>query len=223
MTLGLLSLIATALVWRFFAPRAPAVDGARDAGHGTFRWNADAVRLVCCYGVFGFGYIIPATFLPVMAKNALHGSAAFGWIWPLFGVAAIISTLAVAALKRRMSNRRLWVAGHWIMAVGILLPVWSPQLLTILAAALCVGSTFMVITLVALQEAKQVAGRDATGLIAAMTAAFAGGQIVGPLTVQAATGGNASFSVGLMVAAVLLAMSALLLMRRPQDSKKVVH
>jgi predicted MFS family arabinose efflux permease len=215
---GLLSVIATVLVWRFFPPHAAALDGARKAGRSAFRWNADAARLVCCYGVFGFGYIIPATFLPVMAQNALQGSAAFGWTWPLFGLAALASTLAVAALKRRMSNRRLWMVSHWIMAVGILLPVWSPQLLTIFAAALCVGSTFMVITLVALQEAKHVAGRDATGLIAAMTAAFAGGQIVGPLTVNVAAGGNASFSVGLMVAAVLLAVSALLLTKTASNS-----
>lgn len=218
MALGLLSLIATALVWRFFRPHAAAADGARETGHSTFRWNAEAVRLVCCYGVFGFGYIIPATFLPVMAKTALHGSAAFGWTWPLFGLAAVGSTLIAATLTRRMSNRRLWMVSHWVMAVGILLPVWSPQLFTIFAAALCVGSTFMVITLVALQEAKHVAGRDATVLIAAMTSAFAGGQIVGPLTVSVATGGNASFSVGLMVAAVLLAISTLLLMNRVSNS-----
>jgi hypothetical protein len=48
---------------------------------------------------------------------------------------------------------------------------------------LYVGGTFMVITLVALEEAKKVAGRDARVLIAAMTSAFAAGQIVGPLTV----------------------------------------
>ena len=209
--LGLLALSVTALIWRFFPSHAPATPGAKRGGRGAFRWNADAVRLVCCYGVFGFGYIIPATFLPVMAKNALHGSAAFGWTWPLFGLAAAGSTLAVATLKRHMSNRRLWLIGHWTMAAGILLPVFSPQLLSILAAALCVGGTFMVITLVALQEARHVAGRDAAVLIAAMTSAFAGGQIVGPLTVRAAAGGNASFSVGLVVAAMLLVASTLLL------------
>ena len=221
--LGLLALSVTALIWRFFPPHAPAPHGVKPGGRGAFLWNADAVRLVCCYGVFGFGYIIPATFLPVMAKNALHGSAAFGWTWPLFGVAAAGSTLAVATLKRRMSNRRLWMIGHWTMAAGILLPVFSPQLLSILAAALCVGGTFMVITLVALQEAKHVAGRDATVLIAAMTSAFAGGQIVGPLTVRAAAGGNASFSVGLTVAAMLLAASTLLLKKRASDDSTIIH
>ena len=213
--LGLLASGVTALIWRFFPPHAPAAAGARPGGRGALRWNADAVRLVCCYGIFGFGYIIPATFLPVMAKNALHGSAAYGWTWPLFGLAAAGSTLAVATLKRHLNNRRLWMIGHWVMAAGILLPVFSPRLPSILAAALCVGGTFMVITLVALQEAKQVAGDGATALIAAMTSAFAGGQILGPLTVRATAGGNASFSGGLMMAAALLAASALLLIRNP--------
>lgn len=213
--LGVLSLAVTAAVWRVFPlPRAGARENA--AGHARYRWNADAVRLVLCYGVFGFGYIIPATFLPVMAKNALQGSALFGWSWPLFGMAAALSTLTVAALVKRMGNRRLWMSCHFIMAVGVALPVLWPHLLSIFAAALCVGGTFMVITLAALQEGKRIAGRDATVLMAAMTSAFAAGQIAGPLTVSAGLG-NSGFSIALMVAAAMLAASALLLIDRKQE------
>jgi predicted MFS family arabinose efflux permease len=211
--LGLLALTVSALIWRFFV--RPAADAAAmHSAPSAFRWNADALRLVFCYGIFGFGYIIPATFLPVMAKSALQGSSAFGWSWPLFGAAAAASTLTVAALVRRWNNRHIWLVCHWVMALGIVLPVWSPQLLSIFAAALCVGGTFMVITLVALQEAKKVAGRDARVLIAAMTSAFAAGQIIGPLTVSAAGGGG--FASGLTMAAVLLASSSLLL-RKPRS------
>jgi predicted MFS family arabinose efflux permease len=209
--LGLLALLASALIWRFFVPHAADATAVHSAP-GAFRWNADALRLVFCYGIFGFGYIIPATFLPVMAKSALQGSSAFGWSWPLFGAAAAASTLTVAALVRRWNNRHIWLICHWVMALGIVLPVWSPQLPSIFAAALCVGGTFMVITLVALQEAKKVAGRDARVLIAAMTSAFAAGQIIGPLTVSAAGGGG--FASGLTMAAVLLASSSLLLIKR---------
>lgn len=213
--LGLLALTVTAVIWRFFmrhdAPAAGAAPAAATAAPAPFHWNGDALRLVFCYGIFGFGYIIPATFLPVMAKTALHGSPAFGWSWPLFGLAAALSTLTVAALVRRWSNRQVWIACHIVMAAGIVLPVWSPQLLSILAAALCVGGTFMVLTLVALQEAKKIAGANARTLIAAMTSAFAAGQIVGPLTVGGAGGG---FTTGLIVAATLLAASTLLL-RKP--------
>ncbi|HJV76192.1 MAG TPA: YbfB/YjiJ family MFS transporter, partial [Noviherbaspirillum sp.] len=211
--LGIVSLGVCVIVWRFFRPHAPAEAAGAPATRSPYQWNAESIRLVCCYGVFGFGYIIPATFLPVMAKNALQGSPLFGWSWPVFGLAAALSALAVAALVRRMGNRRLWRLCHFIMAAGIVLPVISEHLLAIFAAALCVGGTFMIITLAALQEARRVAGSNATGLIAAMTSAFAAGQIIGPLTVTsgAAAGGNGGFAPGLVVAALLLVASALAL------------
>lgn len=206
--LGIVSLIVVAMLWRFFQTPDEQTAGKHPRAHATYRWNGESIRLVFCYGAFGFGYIIPATFLPVMAKAALHGSGAFAWSWPIFGLAAGVSTLAVTPLSQRVSNRHIWIVSHLIMAIGIALPVWSPQLLSIFAAALCVGGTFMVITLVAMQEAKRVAGRDATVLIAAMTSAFAAGQIAGPMAVALGVGGSHSFSVALLSAAFLLVLSA---------------
>ncbi|MGH8809326.1 MAG: YbfB/YjiJ family MFS transporter, partial [Noviherbaspirillum sp.] len=120
--LGILSLAVLALIWRFFPPHASVAGDGKRAGSSGFRWNAQAIRLVICYGVFGFGYIIPATFLPVMAKAALQGSPLFGWSWPVFGLAAAFSMLCVAALVRRVGNRRLWMTCHFIMAAGVVLP-----------------------------------------------------------------------------------------------------
>lgn len=217
--LGVLSLVVTILVWRVFGMTHAARANSKTA-HARYRWTVQSVRMVLCYGVTGFGYIIPATFLPVMAKNALQGSPLFGWSWPVFGLAAALSTLAVATLVRRVGNRRLWIASHFVMAFGIVLPAILPGLLAILVAALCVGGTFMVVTLTALQEARRVAGAEATVLIAAMTSSFAAGQIIGPLTVSAGLGGNGSFSLALLVAAATLAASALLLIadRTPHQS-----
>ena len=203
--LGALAAAASIAIWRFF-PSSPDGLAAGATVRPPFRWNADAIRLVLCYGIFGFGYIIPATFLPVMAKNALHGSPLFGWSWPIFGLAAALSTLCVAALVARLGNRRLWRWSHLVMAAGVILPALWSGLVPVFIAALCVGGTFMVITLAALQEGKRVAGADARVLVAAMTASFAAGQIIGPLTV----GGN-GFSAALIVAAAMLAGSAILL------------
>ena len=47
-----------------------------------------------CYGLFGYGYIIPATFLPALARGYIDDPAVFGWVWPVFGIAAGISTLS---------------------------------------------------------------------------------------------------------------------------------
>lgn len=209
--LGGLALVVTGLIWRVFG-HTRAAAATKPSGHARYRWDSQSVRLVLCYGVTGFGYIIPATFLPVMAKQALHGSPLFGWSWPVFGLAAALSTLAVAPLVKRAGNRSVWIASHFIMAFGIVLPAIWMGLPAIILAALCVGGTFMVVTLTALQEARRIAAQNATVLIAAMTSSFAAGQIIGPLTVSAGLGGSGSFSVALAVAAAMLAASALLLM-----------
>lgn len=209
--LGTFSLAATAVTWRSFEPAVHATGQLKAADRTGYRWNADAIRLVACYGIFGFGYIIPATFLPVMAKNALSDPALFGWSWPIFGLAAALSTLAVAVLIRRAGNRRLWIACHLVMAVGVALPVVWQHVAAIFLAALLVGGTFMVITLAAMQEAKQVAGAAATMVIAAMTSAFAAGQIAGPLLITYVFKGDAGFSHALLLASALLAISAVAL------------
>lgn len=215
--LGILAVSVTMLIWRCFtvpAQPATAIELTPETG---FRWSPEALRLVCCYGVCGFGYIIPATFLPVMAQSALSGSSAAGWSWPLFGLASAASTLTVAGLARRLGDRRLWLLSQWVMAAGIVMPALSSQLLTIMATALCVGCTFMVITLAAMQEARKVAPSGSKALMAAMTAAFAAGQIIGPLTVRAANG-HADFSSGLTLAAAMLAIGTCLLRRRATEA-----
>jgi fucose permease len=57
-------------------------------------------------------------------------------------------------------------------------------LIGIVLAALCVGGTFMVVTMAGLQEARSVAGSNARALMGAMTACFGLGQIAGPLLVS---------------------------------------
>lgn len=214
--LALLASAATAGVWRTFGG-AEAPRGAAAPAPGAPGWPPGSARLVLCYGATGFGYIIPATFLPVMAKAALGDSPLFGWAWPLFGLAAALSAPAAALLIPRLGNRPVWVSAHLVMAGGSLLPAFLPGLGPILAAAVCVGGTFMVVTLSALQEARRVAGPGASALFAAMTTAYAAGQIAGPLAVRLAPGG---FSVPLAVAAAVLAASALAVVaaRRPAGS-----
>jgi hypothetical protein len=67
------------------------------------------------------------------------------------------------------------------------------------------------ITMVGLQEARAVAGAQAPRLMAAMTAAFAAGQIAGPLSVSLLAGAGGNFAAALWLAcAALLAGAALL-------------
>ena len=133
LSLGLVSLAATAVVWRSFVGRDVRSEASRRTGTG--RCDTDAMLLVACYGSFGFGYIVPATFLPVMARAAIDDPSVFGWAWPVFGVTAAASTFAAAGLSRSLGNRRLWSLGHVVMAVGLVLPVIRPGIGSIMRRA----------------------------------------------------------------------------------------
>ena len=169
--------------------------------------------LVILYAIFGFGYIIPATFLPSMAKHLVPDPAIFGWAWPVFGLAALVSTLVAGRLLARFSNRALWGTSHLVMGVGTVLPVLAPNIAGILFAALCVGGTFMVATSAGLQEARRLSPHDPAKLMAKLTVAFAIGQILGPVCVSLAPPGDGSLHLLLSVSAVLLLASGLYLLR----------
>ena len=118
------------------------------------------------------------------------------------------STLAVAALRSLMSNRRLWIMSHLVMALGVALPVVWSSIVAIMLAGLLVGGTFMVVTMVGMQEARSVAGARATGLMAALTSAFALGQIFGPIVVSHVVAAGGGVSTALLVAGAVLLLSA---------------
>ena len=170
--------------------------------------------LVLCYAAFGFGYIIPATFIPAFAREALGDPALYGWAWPLFGAAAAASTVAVTPLVRRFGERGVWIGGHLVMAAGVAAPLALSGIAGILVSALCVGATFMVITMAGLQEARRLGG---AGVLAAMTAAFAAGQIAGPVFVSFLVHAGGKPAHASIVACLALVASALaLFFRRPE-------
>ena len=209
LVLGVLAAAITALLWRAF----DASQGQGAAQAAPHRWTWEQARFVVAYGAYGFGYIIPATFLPVMAKTIVNDPAVFGWVWPAFGAAAALSTLLVSLLAGRFGNRAAWIGCHLVMALGVAAPVFWPGIGGIVLAAVCVGGTFVVMTMVGLQVAREVAGDQAPRLMAAMTAAFAVGQIAGPPSVSLLAGASGGFSRALLVACGALLAGAVLLIK----------
>ena len=139
--------------------------------------------LVICYGFMGFGYILPATFLPVLARSVVDDPRVFGLTWPIFGATAALSTLVAANLLRGAARLRTWAGCQLLMGVGVLLPALWRDAWTITASAILVGGTFMVITLAGVQEmrARAATPSQAASLVGRVTAAFAFGQIAGPV------------------------------------------
>ena len=177
-----------------------------------------AWSVVIAYGAAGIGYIIPATYLPIMAREIVQSPLVFGWIWPVFGLAAFVSTLVTSKLERHVSNRRIWVASQGIMAVGLLLPVVAPGIVMMTVAGICVGGTFMIITMAGMKEAHRIApAHDVTRHIAVLTASFATGQMIGPVFASSMHDLTGSFSVSLLVTSVALLVTATALMFRASN------
>ena len=182
-------------------------------------------NVLTAYGLFGFGYILPATFLPQIAKQWLSGQS-YLLIWPFFGLAAALSVVLSQGLQRRYNNFSLlgvWRVSQIIMAVGTLLPALWQSLAGLMLSALMVGGTFMVVTMAGLQvAASQVTHYPKYNLSALMTASFAFGQLIGPLAALVAIGNNIWLAL-LPVSAIVLLIGVALLWRPYQHQQSSNH
>jgi predicted MFS family arabinose efflux permease len=205
--LGVAALLVGVLTWRPFV--------AGDVQQRVFarrqRLGPEAWLLIVCHAAFGFGYIVPATYLPSLAREMLDRPAAFGAVWPLFGLAAAASTVVTSFLLRSVPPRRVWIASQIVMALGVAIPAFLRGVASLMLAAICVGGTFMVLTMAGLQEGRRVGGEAATQLMAAMTASFAVGQLAGPMVVGTLASHARALDIASVGAASLLAASSLAL------------
>lgn len=200
---GLACAVATAMVWRTLAAPLPETT-MRTATARLPSATGPAWTLIVAYGLIGFGYVIPATFLPVIAGERLHLPALREWFWPLYGAATIALTLSLPRILRSISNRRALAGTCVSMIAGISLCLTWPSIAGLALATVLIGSVLMPIVMVVMREARALAPHDPTRLIAALTTAFGIGQIVGPLTAAWLAARQHSFDEPLLLAALTL-------------------
>ncbi len=156
----------------------------------------------------GFGYIITATFLPVIARHALPGSSWPDLFWPMFGAALIVGALLAARLPVHWDNRTLLAGCYVLQAAGIALGIVWPTAGGFSLGSILIGLPFTAITLFAMREARRLLGDEAAGLMGYATAAYGVGQIVGPLVAAPIAEHTGSFSPALWLAAGTLLLGA---------------
>jgi len=215
--LGVLAFVLIAVIWRVFDDGqlvagkggAPTAVAAPSAG-GAASDRSDAAWLVSLYGLAGFGYIITATFLPVIARQALPDSFWPDYFWPLFGLAIIPGALIGARAPTHWDNRLLLAVAYALQALGVVLSVAWPTIVGFAFGSLLLGMPFTAITLFAVREARRLRGNAAAGLIGYATASYGVGQIVGPLFAAPLAQRTGSFQLPLLVAAAALAFGSVL-------------
>lgn len=191
-------------------PNASAASLARTAASASpfHASRADAFWLVLLYGVPGFGYIITATFLPVIARHALPGSAWPDLFWPMFGIALIVGALSAARLPLHWDNRLMLAACYVLQALGIALGIVWPNAAGFSLGSVLIGLPFTAITLFAMREARLLRGEHAAALMGYATGAYGIGQIAGPLVAAPLAASTGSFSPSLWLAALALLAGA---------------
>ena len=231
---GLFAALLAATVWRVFrrenqhSPPLPLAEegggeggrahprpgplpqaGEGEGGHG----RVEVGVLAVAYGIAGFGYIVTATFLPVIARAAVPASPLIDLFWPVFGAGIVCGALLSARVATSIDRRLLLAGAYALQAAGIGLGVAWPSEAGFAVGSLLLGFPFTTITLFALQEIRRIRPQDPTPTMGLVTTLYALGQALGPQMVALLLrlgGGDAraAFQRSLLIAACALLLGA---------------
>lgn len=220
LTFGVLAALLTAGVWRVFdARRAVAARpvAAPSDGVAATPPAGDTLSvgvLTIAYGLAGIGYIITATFLPVIARQALPGSPWLDLFWPLFGAGVMLGAIGASRLHAGGDLRLRLAACYAIQAIGVAASLVSPTLAGFALGSLLLGVPFTAITFFAMQEVRRIRARQATSFMGLLTAAYGVGQIAGPplaaWLVARSPSAAQGFAESLWIACALLVLGAVM-------------
>ena len=90
--------------WRCWSPTGTAPPGRDERRAPAERTDPHLVRLVVAYGLFGFGYVITATFLVAIVRGTPAIRALEPVIWVVFGLAAAPSVALWARIATRVRH-----------------------------------------------------------------------------------------------------------------------
>lgn len=211
---GGVSAVALVIVMRLIphgADATPVRKAADDrAAAGGFRW------LALSYGLFGFGYVITATFIVALVRANAETRPLEPYVWLIVGAAGAPSVPFWSWLARRMGLFNAYALACVVEAVGVVASVQWLSASGVMIAAIFLGGTIMGITALGLAGARVLSSADARRAFALMTAAFGVGQIIGPSFAGAMHDATGSFvAPSLAAAAALIVAAGLGLIAKP--------
>ncbi len=218
---GVLAAVLTASVWRVFRERGAGQGGSAASAAPSTPVSSQApagrqqmLLLALAYGLAGFGYIITATFLPVIAREAMPGSVWIDFFWPIFGLGVVSGALLATRIPATGDFRYLLAGAYTVQALGIAASVASPNLAGFAIGSLLLGIPFTAITFFAMQEVRRLRPAAAASYMGLLTAMYGIGQIAGPPLVAALLRHSRSlgegFTLSLEIAAAALLAGALM-------------
>ena len=168
-------------------------------------------KLIVAYGLFGFGYIVTATFIVAMARRLDHAALIEPLTWIVFGLIAAPSVLVWQRLALRFGMFRTLRLAYGIEAFGVLLAGFGPGHIALITGGALLGGTFMGMTALGLIAARQIAQSHQGRAIGLMTASFGFGQLLGPAIAGRLAEATQGFEAPSVLAAALLLVGIVLL------------
>ena len=207
--IGLIAIPAVAAL----VPRPARHSGEAPAVEPRLQWTPALLRLTIAYGLFGFGYIITATFVVAIVRDG-GGSPAFEMlVWLVTGLAAAVSVALGQPIAARYGPLRLFTVGCLVEAIGVAASVVLPLPIGPLIGGAVLGGTFVLITAYGLQAGRLLAPLSGRRIFASMTAIFGIGQILGPVFAGWASDATGGYTVASLVASFGLVMAAVVAWR----------
>ena len=167
---------------------------------------------IASYGLFGFGYVITATFLVSIVHGAPEVKPLEPYVWVLLGLSAAPSVAFWAWLGGRFGTLPSYAFACLLEALGVAASVLWHSTTGIVLSAVCLGGTFMGLTALGTLIARAMPGGDPRQKIAAATAAFGLGQIIGPVVAGFAYDRWHSFVVPSFAAVAALCLAGIIAM-----------
>lgn len=202
---GALSLLGTLACWRLIPDNRQRIPAAAT---GAAPLDRRFTRLTLAYGLFGFAYIITATFLVAIVRSNPSTRQIEPAVWVIFGIAAVPSVALWRAVGRRVGTTRGFAVAALAEALGVLGSVVWQSVVGVLVATVLVGGTFMGLTALGLTRGRELAASNPQRGLALMTSAFGIGQIAGPSFAGALSDRLGSFTLASVTAAAALVVSA---------------
>ncbi|MCD8455692.1 MFS transporter [Xylella taiwanensis] len=156
-------------------------DGLRETGAPSARQEAFLWwQLAVLYSCAGFGYIIVATYLPLMAKTLTVPFFA-EHLWSLVGLSIIPSCFAWLWAAHRWGTRRCLTINLLIQGCCVLLTLLSHTPLILVISCIGFGATFMGTTSLVIPLTRRLRAPHRINLVGLFTLTGVIGQILGPL------------------------------------------
>lgn len=170
-------------------------------------------RVILAYGLFGFGYVVTATFLVAIVRQGEGGRLFESAVWLATGLAGLVSVWLWNKSVRRIGLAKTFAIGCLVEAVGVAASVSVGGYSGPLIAAVLLGGTFIAVTAQGLQAARRLAQDAPRRALGLMTASFGTGQIVGPLVAGYLADRSGNFISGSALAVVMLVAAAAIMPR----------